>query len=987
MKVNSLNFAWLFFIVPGASLTSYAQVEQVWAARLGSTETANDYARALGVDSADGIYVTGSVDNRSEYGTVKYDTAGNRIWFDRYGTNSIWPSQAAAALALDRFGNVYVTGGGPPDSEGSDYLTAKYDASGNRLWGVLYNRSVDSPDVATAIATDCAGNVYVTGRSGGGGTTNNRATVKYDPDGNELWVARSEGRFGDAAQLVAVDSAGNVFVTGGSAHSINSGYDYLTIKYDASGHQLWQARYSSPASNSDDKPRAIAVDTVGNVYVSGESPTPESIGSYATVKYDPLGIQLWTARYEAPAHSPLTLVAMALDGSGNVFVTGSTYNFRTGFDYVTVKYDANGNQVWVARYNSSTNYDIAASLTVDRAGSAYVTGVSIGVDSDYATVKYDSNGNQLWVARYNGPVNSNDTATAIGLDSLTNVYVTGYSVGDGTGTDYVTIKYLQYTVEGFPAITNVPLGQVVLMGTDLSFSVAATGSEPLNYQWRFNGAPISGATNRTLQLTNVQSSQRGDYSVVVSNSVGVTVSPEARLVVNVPAMITAQPISRSVVDGFLVVFRVGAAGTAPLTYQWRLNGSSLAQATNATLTLSNVQPADAGDYTVVVTNAFGSVTSAIGTLTVTLTMPLAEALDTPELIWRRGGDVPWLGQTNVTHDGVDAAESGTITNSNQQAWMETTVTGPGQVTFWWKVSSDPDSALSFYISGARFGGITWNMEWQTLSFSVPAGMQTLRWVYEAEDPGWAWPNKAWVDQISYTRNINKPPTITVQPIGQEVVAGGIAIFSVAVTNEAALPVTYRWRKGSTYLKTNILNERLDFFAIRNVQSSDAGSYNVVVTNAGGSVPMSRSVSLTVLSDSDGDGLPDTWERTNGLNEEDPADALLDSDNDGMNNSQEYTAGTEPTNSLSHLRINCVVGDGIPKDFLRVSFMAMSNKTYTLQWRGTMDLGWVNLLSFEARLENRIISLTNALRRAVPSGYYRVATPHQAVNEGGAHIRR
>jgi hypothetical protein len=115
-------------------------------------------------------------------------------------------------------------------------------------------------------------------------------------------------------------------------------------------------------------------------------------------------------------------------------------------DYATVKYNPNGIQQWVARYHGPMNGgNRATAIGVDRLCNLYVTGYSAAsADStDYATLKYDSNGVQSWVARYNGPGNGSDIAEDLVVDLVGNVYVTGYSPSSGTGTDYATIKYGQ----------------------------------------------------------------------------------------------------------------------------------------------------------------------------------------------------------------------------------------------------------------------------------------------------------------------------------------------------------------------------------------------------------------------------------------------------------------------------------------------------------------------------------------------------------------
>jgi uncharacterized delta-60 repeat protein len=309
-----------------------------------------------------------------------------------------------------------------------------------RQWVARYNGPGNGEDGVRALVVDNLGNVYVTGYSTGSGTNYDYATVKYDTNGSELWVKRYNGPPGDSSdevQDLAVDNLGNVYVTGYSTGS-STGDDYATIKYDPNGSELWVKRYNGPGNGSDSS-GALAVDSSGNVYVTGYSGGSDTSSDYATIKYDPNGNELWVKRYNGPGNSSDRAYALAVDSLGNVYVTGYSSGSGTSYDYTTIKYDFDGNELWVARYNAPGNiYDYAEALAIDNLGNVYVTGSS---SSDYATIKYDANGNQKWVGHYNGPGNSNDSASFLVVDNSGNVYVTGNSYGSGTGDDYATIKY------------------------------------------------------------------------------------------------------------------------------------------------------------------------------------------------------------------------------------------------------------------------------------------------------------------------------------------------------------------------------------------------------------------------------------------------------------------------------------------------------------------------------------------------------------------
>ncbi len=445
------------------------QVTEEWVARYNGPGNGWDAAYAFAVDAEGNVYVTGyscsSGFRDCDYATIKYDSDGNQLWAARYnGPGNGY--DRANALAVDAEGNVHVTGFSEAPGTSRDYTTIKYDPNGNQLWVARYNGPGNGWDEAFALAVDADGNVHVTGCSWSAGIDYDYATIKYDSSGNQLWVARYNGlgNDDDKAFALALDADGNVYVTGES-----TGYwtcsDFATIKYRKNGTRHWVARYNGPA-NTTDFAKDLALDSSGNVYVTGRSTGSDTEYDYTSIKYDPYGNELWVARYNGPGNAWDGAEALATGLDGNIYVTGFSEGYDTFWDYATIKYDSLGNQLWVVRYNGLGNsYDWAEALDVDREGNLYVTGYSggSGTGSDYATVKYNTRGSQLWVARYNGPENYEDAARSVAVDAEGNVYVTGTSSVSDTTSDYATIKYSQLT-----AVETATSGRTLPTGFDLT---------------------------------------------------------------------------------------------------------------------------------------------------------------------------------------------------------------------------------------------------------------------------------------------------------------------------------------------------------------------------------------------------------------------------------------------------------------------------------------------------------------------------------------
>ncbi len=455
MKVLNIFFFNMFFILVLYGVT-YSQspsdsVEVAWINHYSSgLLPAEDEATDMAVDGFGNVFVTGSSSNLPhglDYLTIKYDPTGHEEWtvhFNAEGNGDDIPR----SVSVDQTSNVYVTGRCFGASKSYDFATVKYNSSGVQQWVVYYNGPNNSDDYAEDMVIDNFGNIYVTGTSNGDLTT-----IKYSSDGIQQWIARYDGpaNSDDEARDIALDDSGYVYITGIEVGQITSfgnlDFDYITIKYNSSGTEQWTAHYNS--GSYDDSATSLAVDGSGNVYVTGQAKD-----DYTTVKYDQYGMEEWVVQYDEGYNDGAR--SITIDAIGNIYVTGASQDSTGRFEYhfVTISYYSSGEERWIARYSGpeSGSVDGANCITVDTYGNVYVTGYSDGIkdgigSSDYTTIKYDYYGNKQWVKIYNGPGNTLDHSISLTIDSNGNVYITGYSYGIDTDSDYATIKYSSSGVE------------------------------------------------------------------------------------------------------------------------------------------------------------------------------------------------------------------------------------------------------------------------------------------------------------------------------------------------------------------------------------------------------------------------------------------------------------------------------------------------------------------------------------------------------------
>jgi uncharacterized repeat protein (TIGR02543 family) len=533
------------------------------------------------------------------------------------------------------------------------------------------------PDKAFAATVDSDGNAYVTGyyqgrATFGGislGTTGsvnfNIFVSKIDQSGNFQWVKTSTGQTGDGfcvGRSVAVDEFGNVYITGTLRGTATFGTISLTsvsemdsflLKLSTNGSPVWASRLGGNQLSLESVPSGIAVASDGSLYITGGFHGTASFGStnltsagdrdIFLAKYSTNGGVVWVRKEGSDrddtgfsvALDPMGDVLLAGKYTGALFVggfllmpghpqNGSGRYFPTPF---VAKYDSNGNMRWIKQ--TSTGYETAYAggfgsgtfgVSGDHLGNAYICGslLTAVYDPDRSFTeysdprllisKYGPSGTLLWSKRIgsNGSLTNLSmgySANAIAIDEAGDCYTTGYFSGTVPfeGTNLVSRGHHDIFVAKYNANGGfLWLKQAGGPSQDSAAAAAVTSAGELLLAGSFlNSATFDGA--------NLNGS---------SNEVFIARLPAS----GVAPSIMAQPQSQTAIAGTNVTLTVAAVGTPPLTYQWRVNGSNIANPNAPALTISNAQPPNAGGYSVVITNAFGVVTSAVATLTVNFSL-------------------------------------------------------------------------------------------------------------------------------------------------------------------------------------------------------------------------------------------------------------------------------------------------------------------------------------------------------------------------------
>ena len=499
-----------------------------------------------------------------------------------------------------------------------------------------------------------------------------------------------------------------------------------------------------------------------------------------------------------------TSATATADSSGNYMFTPlptGTYGItpsRTGYTFTPSSQNVAVNGGNIAGVNFTANALAAPTITTQPLNQTVTTGqmatfMVVAAGTAPLSYQWQKNGTSILGA------NSSTYTTPIATSSDNGAQFT-VVVSNTAGSVTSTVATLTVNAAAqAPSITTQPASRTVTAGQTATFSVAATGTAPLTYQWNKSGVAISGATSSSYTTPATTSADNGaQFTVAVSNSAGSVMSSGATLTVNaavIPPSITTQPANQTVTAGQTASFSVIAAGTTPLGYQWQKNGTNITGATSASYSTPAATTADSGSiFDVVVSNTAGTATSNAATLTVNAA-PVA-----PTITTQPPNQTVTAGQTAT----FSVVASGTAPLSYQWRKNAANIAGATSSTYTTPATTSLDNAAQFTVVVSNSAG---NATSSTATLTV---------------------NPATV-----------APSITAQPLSQTVTAGQTASFSVIATGTS--PLGYQWSKNGTAISGAT---SASYTTPATTTTDNGAQFTVVVSNSAGSVT-SNTATLTV----------------------------------------------------------------------------------------------------------------------------------------------
>lgn len=423
------------------SLTSSGS--ERWIYQYNGPGNGTDKAYAIDYGDDGNIYVAGESNGGSTPGldafVVSLNNLGSERWVYRYNGSGN-SSDEANSIVYGGDGNIYISGIIDSDGTYDDFAVISLTASGSERWVYNYSGSgYYNYDRAYALVYGTDGHIYVAGRSVE--TTTDFTVIGLNSGGGELWTYHYNGFASgyERAYQIVYGSDGNIY---GIGYTRGIYLDYLMLSVDNSGSERWVYKYNGPA-NADDYGKFIVYGNDGNIYSVGDVYNHNTLNDVSIISLDNSGQERWIYEYNGPVDSNDISSSIAYGIDGNIYAAGYCRGDGTFDDFLVLSVDNSGSQRWVYTYDGSGYYhDRAHEIVYGDDGNIYASGESHGWGSslDFVLISLDNSGQENWVYRYNGTGNSTDYPNSIAYGTDGNIYIAGYSYGNGTGGDFAVVS-------------------------------------------------------------------------------------------------------------------------------------------------------------------------------------------------------------------------------------------------------------------------------------------------------------------------------------------------------------------------------------------------------------------------------------------------------------------------------------------------------------------------------------------------------------------
>ncbi len=505
----------------------YAQdVYEEWVKTEGSQ---NFFVKSTAkTDANRNVYQAGAtITSNGDYDVLvtKYGPSGIEHWTQTFDNTGF--DDGATDIYLDTGGNIYIAGASQISASGSyATLILKYSNSGALLWSDIYSHPNSVYNVASGITSD-GGNVYLGGATFSFQNQSDYLALSYSSSGSLLWSYAWDNLGMNDAITSIYNSGGKLYVAGGTEVNPNK-WNYCVQTLDYSTGNLIGQIISGGTGDGIDRIADLSRDDLGNIYVTGGAVNSGTGFDFRTLKLDSTLNVVWSKSFNSSGAFDDMANSVTVDNSGNVYVTGHSQTAQSGTNYSTVKYSANGTEMWFKTYDGLGNAaDTAKAITLDAQQNIIVTGTSFnGANEDVYTVKYDANGNEVWNITYNNESNGNDTPSDIIVDNEGDIVIAGQN-GTGQNYKYFSLKYKEATVTD-------PFGQSIPTDLKTGFTINKGQINDLNgnsvsavkYYGQDGGANLflsnssfSYILKKGIDTTDVDSLCRFDLTPVNANAV------------------------------------------------------------------------------------------------------------------------------------------------------------------------------------------------------------------------------------------------------------------------------------------------------------------------------------------------------------------------------------------------------------------------------------------------------------------------------------